>query len=314
MKTIYDVAKAAGYAPSTVSKYLTHHGYVSQAAGKKIEQAMVDLDYHYNGLARLLNEGASSRLGIMVPYLDQPYFQELVQSIMNVSVKQQREVIILPTNYDTSLEQLYLDWLEHQLIGQLIITSHALPLEQIANYQKFAPIVVCERSAHLPIRSVYNDRLGTFKQLFEKIKAAGQTHIGLILARPASQSRSTEEVLAAYAEVFGEKIDPNLVRYHGKTLADGIREAKQLQQIDAQLQVVLTEGDTTAAGPIPSIKNRVQRLQSLARVMSFPANYWDFRRLTITWEKLVDRQLHCWPKKMCVRSLFRLKLLIENKV
>ena len=248
MKTIYDVAKAAGYAPSTVSKYLTHHGYVSQAAGKKIEQAMVDLDYHYNGLARLLNEGASSRLGIMVPYLDQPYFQELVQSIMNVSVQQQREVIILPTNYDTGLEQLYLDRLEHQLIGQLIITSHALPLEQIVNYQKFAPIVVCERSAHLPIRSVYNDRLGTFKQLFEKIKAAGQTHIGLILARPASQSRSTEEVLTAYAEVFGEKIAPNLVRYHGKTLADGIREAKQLQQIDDQLQVVLTEGDTTAAG------------------------------------------------------------------
>lgn len=125
----------AGYAPSTVSKYLTHHGYVSQAAGKKIEQAMIDLDYHYNALARLLNEGASSRLGIMVPYLDQPYFQELVQSMITASVQQQQEVVILPTNYDTSLDQLYLDRLEHQLLGQLIVTSHALPLEQIAKYQ-----------------------------------------------------------------------------------------------------------------------------------------------------------------------------------
>ncbi len=96
---------------------------------------MIDLDYHYNALARLLNEGASSRLGIMVPYLDQPYFQELVQSMITVSVQQQQEVVILPTNYDTSLDQLYLDRLEHQLLGQLIVTSHALPLEQIAKYQ-----------------------------------------------------------------------------------------------------------------------------------------------------------------------------------
>lgn len=87
----------------------------------------------------------------------------------------------LPTNYDTGLEQLYLDRLEHQLIGQLIITSHALPLEQIVNYQKFAPIVVCERSAHLPIRSVYNDRLGTFKQLFGKSRQQDKLILGWFL-------------------------------------------------------------------------------------------------------------------------------------
>lgn len=55
-------------------------------------------------------------------------------------------------------------------------------------------------------------------------------------------------MLAAYDEVFGETISSNVVRYHGKTFADGIWEAKQLVQIDNHLQVVLTEGDTTAAG------------------------------------------------------------------
>ncbi|QHM53303.1 Catabolite control protein B (plasmid) [Pediococcus acidilactici] len=100
----------------------------------------------------------------------------------------------------------------------------------------------------LSIKSVYNDRLQTFTKLFEKLKDVGQTHIGLILARPASHSHSTKEVLAAYDEVFGETISSNVVRYHGKTFADGIWEAKQLVQIDNHLQVVLTEGDTTAAG------------------------------------------------------------------
>lgn len=54
MTTIYDIAKKVGCAPSTVSKYITKHGYVSQAMGQKIASAMRELNYHYNGVARWL--------------------------------------------------------------------------------------------------------------------------------------------------------------------------------------------------------------------------------------------------------------------
>lgn len=81
MTTIYDVAKEVGCAPSTVSKYITKNGYVSQQMGHRITAAMKKLDYHYNGMARNLSMRTNNRLGNMVPYLDHPYFQGLVNSI-----------------------------------------------------------------------------------------------------------------------------------------------------------------------------------------------------------------------------------------
>lgn len=81
MTTIYDVAKAVGCAPSTVSKYITKNGYVSQQMADKISAAMVKLDYHYNGIARSLSTSTNNRIGIMVPFLDHPYFQSLINAI-----------------------------------------------------------------------------------------------------------------------------------------------------------------------------------------------------------------------------------------
>ncbi|WP_367329322.1 LacI family DNA-binding transcriptional regulator [Limosilactobacillus sp.] len=76
MTTIYDIAKLVGCAPSTVSKYITKHGYVSQALGEKIAAAMRDLDYHYNGIARILSTNSSNRIGVMVPLPRPPLLSE----------------------------------------------------------------------------------------------------------------------------------------------------------------------------------------------------------------------------------------------
>lgn len=259
MTTIYDIAKEVGCAPSTVSKYITKHGYVSQQLGNKIAKAMIKLDYHYNGIARELSNKASNRLGIIVPFLDHPYFQSLIHSITEAATSQHKEVVIMPTNYEPAKESQYLSELEHQLVDALIITSHVLPVAQIRSFNKYGPLVFCENNN--PQDSsliVQTTRQTTSKALFQELRRQHLTTIGFTFIRHPHDSQTTRETLQAYKAVFKQPIPEKMITY-GKGFTAGKAALQQLRQISPDLQVLLTESDITAAGAFEVAKhNRIK--------------------------------------------------------
>ena len=58
--TIRDVAKAAGVSPSTVSRVLNNKGIISEETCEKIYQAMRELKYVPNDMARSLSRSPST--------------------------------------------------------------------------------------------------------------------------------------------------------------------------------------------------------------------------------------------------------------
>lgn len=206
MTTIYDIAKKVGCAPSTVSKYITKHGYVSQAMGQKIASAMRELNYHYNGVARALSTSTNNRIGVMVPFLDHPYFQGLVAAIACAASDVNKTITIFPTAYSVDSERQYIAELEHRLIDGLIITSHALSYQEIIKADTDRPIVFCETIADPAVRSVNVDRYTTFIKLFQTLKEQGYERIGCLFIRQPQRSITTRETLSAYQQVFGKSI------------------------------------------------------------------------------------------------------------
>lgn len=250
MTTIYDIAKRVGCVPSTVSKYITKHGYVSDRLGKRIAAAMAELDYHYNGIARALSTSTNNRIGVMVPFLDHPYFQRLVNAICSAAAAVDKEVTIFTTEYAPAKEEKCLADLEHRMIDSLIVTSHALPAQQINARSAGRPIVFCQTVDDPAIRSVDIDRTTALVDLFQALKDRGQDQIGCLFIRRPAQSVTTTETLAAYQQVFGHKLAPAKVRYHCRTFDDGQRVGQALLAANPGLQVVLTESDVSAAGVV----------------------------------------------------------------
>lgn len=250
MTAIYDIAKKVGCAPSSVSKYITKHGYVSQALGEKIAQAMVDLDYHYNGLARNLSNGTNNRIGVIVPFLSHPYFQQLITAISKEAVQRGKEVVIMPTAYNAEKEKAYLEELEHNLVGSLIITSHALPIATCNAYSKFGPVVFCKDANDTPDNCITTNRERVYEEVFKKLKHLGKSHIGLLFIRTESESLTTAETLEAYRQVFKANPPKELVRYAGHTFEDGAAAMEEFHDTDSSIQAVLTESDVSAAGAV----------------------------------------------------------------
>ena len=74
---IREVARLSGVSISTVSRYLNQK-VVSPAAEKRIAEAVRELGYLPNRIARSLKMKRTNTIGMVIPDITNPYFPEVV--------------------------------------------------------------------------------------------------------------------------------------------------------------------------------------------------------------------------------------------
>jgi LacI family transcriptional regulator len=99
-----DVAKAAGVSAMTVSRVLNAHPSVSDAARLKVLAAVERLRYQPNELARSLREQRSRQIGILVPYISDPFFATCAHAIITVAKQHSYSVVLATSNEDPAAE------------------------------------------------------------------------------------------------------------------------------------------------------------------------------------------------------------------
>ncbi|MGL1893323.1 MAG: LacI family transcriptional regulator [Spirochaetaceae bacterium] len=75
-----DVAQKAGVSIATVSRVLNNHP-VSDKARAVVEKTIAELDYRPNLMARGLTKGQTSRVGVVVSNMENPYFSSIMNSM-----------------------------------------------------------------------------------------------------------------------------------------------------------------------------------------------------------------------------------------
>ena len=87
MPTIKDVAKRANVSVATVSRVINNTGYVNIETRQMVEQAIKDLGYVPNELARSLFRKKSNIIGLIVPHISTLFFGELIEAIEGAVTK-----------------------------------------------------------------------------------------------------------------------------------------------------------------------------------------------------------------------------------
>ena len=82
MATIQDVAKAAGVAASTVSRYLNGQLRVTPATEARLLDAVATLGYVPNAQAKNLARRRSGAIGFVVPDISNPYFGTIADHVV----------------------------------------------------------------------------------------------------------------------------------------------------------------------------------------------------------------------------------------
>ena len=71
---IDDVAKLAGVSKTTVSRVMNKRGYLSEKTIKKVHDAMDELNYQPNVVARQLFKQETKLVGLIFPTVNNPFF------------------------------------------------------------------------------------------------------------------------------------------------------------------------------------------------------------------------------------------------
>ena len=72
--TIRDVAKRAGVGIGTVSRVLNDHTAVREATRQRVLDAIRELNYVPNPIARQLSTGRTMTIGVVAPFFTAPFF------------------------------------------------------------------------------------------------------------------------------------------------------------------------------------------------------------------------------------------------
>lgn len=99
-----DVAKLAGVSTMTVSRVLNDNPNVTDAMRRRVIAAIEQLRYQPNEVARSLRERRSRQIGIVVPYLFDPFFAICAHAISTVARQHSYSVVLSTSNEDPQTE------------------------------------------------------------------------------------------------------------------------------------------------------------------------------------------------------------------
>lgn len=170
MATIKDVAERAGVTVTTVSRMLNNRVQISRKTREKINQAMKELDYQPNELARSLSKKDSHMIGLIVASASNYFFCKVINCVEQYCASYGYKLLLCISNHESEKEIEYFNMLKAHKVAGVILASHTQNLEKYLNFN--APIIAFDRTLSPEIPSVCSDNYSggvlAAKHLIEK--------------------------------------------------------------------------------------------------------------------------------------------------
>ncbi|WP_057761923.1 LacI family DNA-binding transcriptional regulator [Cytobacillus praedii] len=259
MTNINDIARLAGVSVSTVSRVLNNYKYVAKNKRESVLKVIEEMNYTPNKHAIDLIRGETRTIGVILPYNNNPSFDQLLNGILAKALENEFLITVLPSKYSKEKEMEYLEKLKSKLFDGIIITSRANDWETIIPYSDYGSIVSCEYTEHTEIGCSYIDRYSSFLDAFQLLKNKGHHTAAFTTAR--LESNSTKQMLDAYHEIFGALPSG----YHISDclcLEDGYEAAKQFLQLPERPTAIYANGDEVAGGMYLYAKSQQMKVPS----------------------------------------------------
>jgi LacI family repressor for deo operon, udp, cdd, tsx, nupC, and nupG len=182
--TIYDVARHAGVAPSTVSRAFARPGLVNSETAARIRAAAVELGYRSHPLARALTTSKSRMLALMISDVTNPFYAELIRGAQIAASAADYTVVLTDARESAVLEREALERVLPMVEG-FVIGSSRMSDSTLQIIAKQRPMVVLNR--HLVgVPSVVTDNARGMRRAVEHLGELGHQHITYVAGPEAS--------------------------------------------------------------------------------------------------------------------------------
>lgn len=269
--TIYDVARLAGVSTATVSRALNDTGRIAPATRAAIDDAVAQLGYRPNTIARSLVTRSTQTIAMLLPDITNPFYAELVHGVQQLALEHDYTMLLCMTDGDPAQEEMYLDVLRAKQVDGALVDGLVLPPDRIARFvAEGFPIVCLDRdidSAAVPLVQVDNRegaRIAT-----QHLLALGHRQIAHVRG-PASGI--ADERVAGYRDALaavGVAPDPRLVVAGDFTEEGGFHAVQRLLSSAAPFTAVFAANDLSAIGVLNALAQAGRPVPDAVSVVGF---------------------------------------------
>ncbi|MFJ3230432.1 LacI family DNA-binding transcriptional regulator [Streptomyces sp. NPDC086787] len=222
MPTMADVARSAGVSVATVSHVLNGTRPVLPSTRQAVLDAIDELGYTPNTLARSLVTSRTRSIGLAVSAISNPYFTEIVQGVEAAALEQGYSLLIADPHDDPVHEREVVRLLHERRVDGMIVAPSADPRELVAYLGRHSvPTVFLDRviDTHLDgigeaplFDQVCAENTEPVTRLVTHLAGLGHRRIGLVSGLPGLST--TDERITGYRQglaAAGLPLDDHLV-------------------------------------------------------------------------------------------------------
>lgn len=275
--TIREVARKAEVSPSTVSRVIAQSTLISEETKVKVRQAMEELGYVPNAMARSLANAKTWTIAIVMPRsaelaFQNPFFPEVIRGIASLtSVKRYDLLLLTPV----TVEDEYLETMrvvkEHRVDGVIFLYSRTeQPLLAELTELGVPQVVIGRPLGENAVSWVDNDNAEVSRQVTTKLIDLGHKTIAFI-------SGSLDFVVsldrqAGYKQALlenGLEWQPRLVKIGDFLEEGGYQATLELLDSDPDITALVIADDVMAFGAMRAARERNLALPEDLSVISF---------------------------------------------
>jgi LacI family transcriptional regulator len=143
--TIEMVAAAAGVSQSTVSRILNGTAAVSDLKKRAVEEAIANLGFAPNPVARGLAGGRTLTIGVVTQAIDSPFYGAALRGIEDRLDPAGYSALFVSGHWDAAAESRSIDVLRARRVDGVIVLTGRVPDSVLKNCAKSLPTVVTGR-------------------------------------------------------------------------------------------------------------------------------------------------------------------------
>lgn len=221
--TIYDVARAAGVAPSTVSRAFSRPGRVNATTAERIRQIAAELGYRTNPIARALPTGHTSMITLASSDITNPYYFEIIRGAQAAAAERHYTTLLADAQESGVLEREALDRTVPSVEG-IVLASTRMSDTAIRMLAKLKPLIVVNRDI-TDVPNVVTDHAMSVHQAASHLVELGHRRITYIGGPEAAWAngmrwRALHEYAAGRDDLHVRQLGP-----YPPTAAGGVRAA-----------------------------------------------------------------------------------------
>ena len=254
MVSIKDVAKAAGVSTATVSRVLAKKSRIKDETRKRVLEAIEQLNYRPNLVARGLRAQKTSKIGLVVSDIRNPFFTAIGREVEDAAYERGYSVLMCNTDENPEKEELYLNLMHDENVAGVIFSPTQQFSAGFTSYSPNIPFVIIDRAVeNKDVDMVLLDNVAAAHELTTHLIENGYRKLAGLFGDPSITGQ--ERSRGFHKALKDNQLNPTAAHFIAPRIRQGYETTVALLKQNQKPDAIFTSNSLLTAGAFQAIRD-----------------------------------------------------------